>query len=342
MPALVGKSRKMLQPQLSQIYTRANQVPNHVLTHKELLKMCKDSLTMAAQAQEYLEKQGYVPPDAKGGKDMLSYILLLLLHATPPNVLPNGIRGVTTLLEHEEVIQIANMIVVTVMQKLDPVLELMDHAAEMVQEADSNTRKVEDQLYRMGEEMRDELQKGMGLPVVESIGWEVGEMWAMRSTGSESPSHQCSTMGSLAAHQSTLERVWAHEQLVLIDRDPSVSANNLDGLNERELVTKASEALGKMREGHDLGPEGARMVGAIELKKGGVIYELNGTVVAEWLRREKDAFAEGFGGTSIMKGKWWPLLLSMCQLCSTQMPWWMSGFVLVKVISSDLKLYCPT
>ena len=43
------------------------------------------------------------------------------------------------------------------------------------------------------------------------------------------------------------------------------------------------------------------MVGARKLKKGGVIYELNDVAAAEWLRREKAAFVEGFGGTSIVK-----------------------------------------
>jgi len=46
---------------------------------------------------------------------MLSYILLLLLNAIPPNVLPKGIRAVATLLEHEEVIPTADTIVAAIM-----------------------------------------------------------------------------------------------------------------------------------------------------------------------------------------------------------------------------------
>jgi len=46
MPASAGTgSHATLQPQPSQIHTRANQVPDHMLTHEELLKMYKDSLT---------------------------------------------------------------------------------------------------------------------------------------------------------------------------------------------------------------------------------------------------------------------------------------------------------
>src|SRR5882672_4367497 len=162
MPTSAGTgSRATPQPQPSQIRTRASQVLDRVPMHEELVKMNKDSLKTAAQAHEYLEKQGYVPPDAKGGKATLSYTLLLLLHAAPPNVLPKGIRVVATLLESEEVGRTADTIVAAVMRKLDPVLELMEHTTDMEQEAIGDTRKAADRLYRTGEEMRDELQKGM-------------------------------------------------------------------------------------------------------------------------------------------------------------------------------------
>jgi len=43
--------------------------------HNELIKMNQDSMSSAEQAQEYLEKQGYAPPDAHGSKAALSYPL---------------------------------------------------------------------------------------------------------------------------------------------------------------------------------------------------------------------------------------------------------------------------
>ena len=70
--------------------------------YKELIKMNKDLTTMAAKAQEFLEKEGYTPPDERGGKALLSYTLLLLLHNVPPNLLSKGIRVVATLMEPEE------------------------------------------------------------------------------------------------------------------------------------------------------------------------------------------------------------------------------------------------
>jgi len=112
--------------------------------YKELIKMNKDLTTMAAQVREFLEKEGYAPPDARGGKASLSYTLLLLLHAAPPNILSKGIRVVATLMECEEAGRSAETIAAVVMQKLDPVLTAIDHVAGQVQGATADTSKATD------------------------------------------------------------------------------------------------------------------------------------------------------------------------------------------------------
>jgi len=60
MPTLTelgGHATPQLQPQPSQICTRANKGLKQVPTHEELMKMNKDLLTTAAQVREYLEKK---------------------------------------------------------------------------------------------------------------------------------------------------------------------------------------------------------------------------------------------------------------------------------------------
>ena len=104
--------------------------------------MNKDSLTMAAQVREYLEKEGYAPPDKQGGK--LSYMLLLLLHAVPLSILPKDIRAVAMLLEHEETTCTADIIAAAVLHKIDPELESMGQAADQIQGAASDARKAVD------------------------------------------------------------------------------------------------------------------------------------------------------------------------------------------------------
>jgi len=115
-------------------------------------------MSSAEQAQDYLEKQGYAPPDAHSGKAALSYTLQLLAHCAPSTILPKALRVITILLEHESSANTADMIAATILCKLDPMLQFMDHAADTMQ-AVENTRKAADHLYRTGEETRDELQK---------------------------------------------------------------------------------------------------------------------------------------------------------------------------------------
>jgi len=143
MPMLMGLGSHITpQPQPSQIQTRtrASKGLEQVPTHKELAKMNKDSLTMAAQAREYLEKEGYALPDAWGGRAKLSYMLLLLLHAVPLSILPKGIRAVATLLECKETMCTAEAVTATVMQKIDPALKSMEKAADQAQGAASEQK----------------------------------------------------------------------------------------------------------------------------------------------------------------------------------------------------------
>ena len=93
MPTLAGSGGQATsQLQTSQICTRANKGLERVPTLEELMKANKDLLTMAAHAREFLEKEGYAPPDARGGRAKLSYMLLLLLHAAPPSIPPKGLE----------------------------------------------------------------------------------------------------------------------------------------------------------------------------------------------------------------------------------------------------------
>jgi len=125
------------------------------------MKVNKESLTTVPHAREYLEKEGYALPDTWRGRAKLSYMLLLLLHAAPPSILPKGIRAVMTLLEHEETAHTADTIAAAVLRKIDLVFDLMEKAVNQVQGVASDTRTAADWLYRRGEDMRDELKKGL-------------------------------------------------------------------------------------------------------------------------------------------------------------------------------------
>jgi len=206
------------------------------------------------QSQEFLEKQGYVPLDAQGGKASLSYMLLLLVHCMPPSLLPKAISAVAAVLECEETAKTANMIVAMVMHRLYLVLDLIDHAADMAQEAVEDTRKAVDYLYRMGEEMRDKLQKGVET-TKDDIQKAMGEIkdkagklagvaaMLIGSQGNMPVKAQVpgvtrtlyvDTVGSrlLATHLSTLARTQVKERQVLVDKDPLAGAGHNPGLGD--------------------------------------------------------------------------------------------------------------
>src|SRR5882724_3252992 len=108
---------------------------SHRPSCKELARINQDALTSAMQACEYLEKQGYAPPDANGSRESLSYTLLLLTHCAPSNTLPKGIRAVVTLLDHKEVMRNSDRITVAIMHSLDPMIDSMNKVAVLLQEA---------------------------------------------------------------------------------------------------------------------------------------------------------------------------------------------------------------
>jgi len=102
-------------------------------------------------------------------------------------------------------------------------------------------------------------------------------------------------------HLSTLARAGVKERQVLIDKDPVVKQNHLDGLNEQELVAKANEALAYMADQLPQSPSQPRVVGARKLSNSGVVYELDKLETANWVRKEKNVFTAGFGGTAVMR-----------------------------------------
>jgi len=78
---------------------------------------------------------------------------------TPSTILPKALRVIAIILEHVSSIDTAHTIATMILHKLDPMLHLMDHAADTMQEAVEDTRKATDCLYRTGQETRDKLQK---------------------------------------------------------------------------------------------------------------------------------------------------------------------------------------
>jgi len=97
--------------------------------------------------QGILGKAWICAADAQGNKASLVYSLLLLAHCAPSSILPKGIRAVATLLELETMTQCTEAVLLHVMKRLDPFLAIVEHMAEIVEEATVEARQAADRLY---------------------------------------------------------------------------------------------------------------------------------------------------------------------------------------------------
>ena len=66
-------------------------------------------------------------------------------------------------------------------------------------------------------------------------------------------------------------------------------------------MAKANEALAHMATQLPQSSSQLREVGARKLNNSGVVYELDKPEMANWVRREKNTFMAGFGGTVVMR-----------------------------------------
>ena len=292
-------------------------------------------MATAKLAWEFLEGEGYMPADAQGNKVSLAHSLLLLAHCAPASVLHKGVRAVATLLEHEEASKTGDVVALAVARRVDPLVDMMEHSAKMVQDAVTGTREVATMVYNTWEEVRDEMQKVADATkeelartveetreeickVIREAGgsfaadgeWDDSGMAEGRTTTGRPMSYAAALNSSLpSTHPSTLARTRLRERQVLIDRDPQADSNHLDALNERELVDKANEAISGLKGHAGAVADKARALGAKRLRNGGVVYEFDSPETATWLRRDRTAFTEKFGGMSIVRDKAIPILV---------------------------------
>ena len=94
---------------------------------------------------------------------MLSYTLRLLAHCMPASILPKAIWVVATLLKLKMATQGANAVSMGVTKRLEPLLVMVERAAEVMQDMMAELRKAADRLYNTSEDARDELQKAAGV-----------------------------------------------------------------------------------------------------------------------------------------------------------------------------------
>ena len=71
--------------------------------------------------------------DTQGNRTMLGNTLLLLAHCASQAVLPRGIQAIATILENKAVTKMADVVTVNVTKRINPLLELIQEVADMMQ-----------------------------------------------------------------------------------------------------------------------------------------------------------------------------------------------------------------
>jgi len=110
-------------------------------------------------AREFLVGEGYMLADIQDDKVSLAHVPLLITHCTPASMLHKGVQAVMTLLEHEVASKSAETLAAAVMRRVNPLTDLMEHSAEVVQYMAMDTRKAVMVMYSTWEEFRDKMQK---------------------------------------------------------------------------------------------------------------------------------------------------------------------------------------
>lgn len=232
---------------------------------------------------------------------MLSYALLLLASTAPAKILQDGIKYIAILMDDAEVEKSGDRLSSYVINKLSPLLDRAQDITTNASNAVDSTRKSADRLHNTYEETRDEIQRSVD-SLNSSIDNTEPKSLPSRPGGPISYAAAASKQLPLS-HPTNLARARIQERQIVIDKDPSAPSDNLEDLTERELVAKANETIEMMR--GQLGEEGndASMIGAKRLKNGGILYELNSSGAAQWIRQERECFEKHFGGTSIIKDR---------------------------------------
>jgi len=166
------------------------------------------------------------------------------------------------------------------MNRLDPMVDLMDQAPNLEKEEVGDTRQAADHGGLPVPEKTNKLDEAVTI-TINNTGKGVASNRSL-GMGRTHITTYADTLNSWlpAAHLNRLTKTQIRARQVLIDKGLAVDTNQGQELTEQELVCKANEALTRMDThlGHSLSDPKA--IGAKKLHNGGVVLELSSLEVA--------------------------------------------------------------
>ena len=208
--------------------TRSNQSGN-VRTRADLVDEPGSSVRTRESARSFLDKNGFLAKEDALSTEALSYALLSLAHSTPAKTLQEGARAVALLMMDDAARGVGTAVLQYVEKHLAPIFNKCKSIMSAIQVTTNTVKEPVEEAYR----------------AVESITFQRENKRALRKESKSCrQTYAVALKGNVPfAHSSNLARARARRCQVLIDKDPNMEQNNLNGLSKRELVTKANEAV---------------------------------------------------------------------------------------------------
>ena len=119
--------------------------------------------------------------------------------------------------------------------------------------------------------------------------------------------------GIPAAHATAVARAETQKRKIRLIKATGMVGEGMSELMEKQLVEKANIALGLMAEGEESRPEVVKFVGASkERGLGGVMYEMNTTEAATWLKEKTTMsdFLNNMGSTMDFKDQMYDVVVN--------------------------------
>ena len=259
------------------------------------------------QAIAYLAAGDYIVPDKPTDLHILAHVLLQLGATNKsPKPITDGIRAVAFLIEDTHNQLTADRIAEAIKSQLGEQMEGFNSDMEAMRDAVEHVTDAAKTITRKMDEFKDEFQE-----TTEQLTQATQELTEKTTETTIAAPVLAQVQAPItyaavaqqSAHAEVIARGAVADKQILVQRNKNGTGsadNALPDLTEKELVTKANTALDPMGwEGLDK-PRHTAFIAARKLRNGDILYQVNETMAAEWLRQKdvQEAFMKFYDGTS--------------------------------------------
>jgi len=272
-------------------------------TRATMTSESRKELKNAQEARDWLEARNLAIEDEVFTTGSLACALLQLAEGNAGDsmeTLISGIRAVALCLDALEMECLAETVASAITNAITPVIaDVQEIIGNITQgAAEEISRVVEEKVVGGAKEMlKGEIMLMREAPRPMSN-------WQTNRPSYASMVAEATTTQTERGHQATMTKGALQMRQILLDGIEGVRTA-MDGLSERELVEKANLALDGMGIMASDKPAGTKFIAVKNLRNGGVVFEMDSEMVANWLKKRdvRGVFAGSFGGSAQIKDR---------------------------------------